>query len=77
MAVTVARLQAILSSDTSDFDRGMDRSEKRSKVFGGPVKAATALSGAEAGTGFVRDKHRRHGRPRDAQPAGGGTEPAG
>lgn len=46
MATTVARLQAVLSADTRDFDRGLDRSEKR---MGGVAKAAGFAGLAIAG----------------------------
>jgi hypothetical protein len=37
MAVEVARLSAKLVADTRDFDRGMDKSEKRTHSFGGTL----------------------------------------
>src|SRR6266511_2404822 len=56
MATTVARLQAILSADTRDFDRGMDKSDNKAKGFtstlGGVAKAGVFAAGA-AGVGAL------------------------
>src|SRR5215475_5894715 len=43
MATTVARLQAILSANTKDFDRAMDTSESKLGSF---AKAGLAAAGA-------------------------------
>ena len=43
MATTVARLQAVLSADTRDFDRGMRQSESRMKKVGTAAKVGLAV----------------------------------
>src|SRR6266542_2581209 len=56
MATTVARLQAILSADTRDFNRGMDQSDRKAEGFasklGGVAKAGVFAAGA-AGVGAL------------------------
>jgi hypothetical protein len=51
MATTVARLQAVLSADTRDFDRAMGRSQGKFKTFG--KAAALGLGAAGVGAAFA------------------------
>src|SRR5215211_4788403 len=62
MAVEVARLQAVLSAKTDDFDRGMDHSERRMHLIGGlagkafkavGVAAIAGGTSAAAGIGYA------------------------
>ena len=54
MAATVARLQAVLSADTKDFDKAMDRSDGRFKGIGKAAAIGMAAVGGAAVYGFKK-----------------------
>jgi hypothetical protein len=56
MATTVARLEAVLSADTRDFDSAMKKSERKTDSFGSKLAGlgkTAALAGGAAGIGAL------------------------
>lgn len=53
MATTVARLEAVLSANTRQFDRAMDRSHTKTERFGAMARTAGLAAGTALATGLV------------------------
>jgi hypothetical protein len=53
MPTTIARLEAVLSAKTSDFDRGMDRSERVAQKASHSIAKGVGIASAAIGVGLV------------------------